>query len=741
MSQAHRPIPEDMRIHLYSLHGLFRAKDLEIGRDADNGGQIVYVMELAKALSQHPEVEHVHLFTRRMEDPKLGPEYAREVEKVNEKCDIRRIFCGGKRYLPKEKLWPCLDEFVTNAVTHIKREKIFPNWIHGHYADGGYAASELSSILNVPFAQTGHSLGRPKLLKLLKAGMSHEEAMRRYQFERRFQAEDATLANSEFVVTSTIQEIGTYSEYDLYDQAEFHVIPPGINFDRYHPFFQDLLHGNDSLSRERMLAQHSVKENIEKFLSHPEKPIILAICRPDKKKNIDGLLRAYGTDKELQALANLVVFAGIRGDIETMPEGEKDVLTEILLLMDKYDLYGRLAIPKQHDTDLEVPEIYRICGQKRGVFINIALTEPFGLTLLEATACGCPVVATQDGGPAEILPKCQNGILVDPNDTPAVQRALKSILIDESRWREMSHNGVRLIHEHYSWEAHVDRYMGLVSENLSSSRGFGRKNFAKNPKLYERLKVADTLLIADLDGTLISETEDYQGLEELKQFLNDRGEGVVFGIATGRSLASARELLETFNFPKPDVAICSVGTHVVYGMNEEVTDKDWSERISYRWDSEAIRGILEEFNGLELQEESYQAPYKVSYYIEEEFQKEFDVEWVRQALGRQARHVSIILTRKAFLDILPRRASKGRAVRYIGNKWHIPLHQTIVFGDAGNDLDMFTGATRGVVVGNHSPEMEVLRDMKRVHFSDQPSAAGVLDGLRHFGIMKTPTQD
>ncbi|HAV63823.1 MAG TPA: glycosyl transferase family 1, partial [Verrucomicrobiales bacterium] len=94
---------------------------------------------------------------------------------------------------------------------------------------------------------------------------------------------------------------------------------------------------------------------LEKFFSHPDRPVILTICRPDRKKNIDGLIHAYGTDRELQAMANLAIFAGIRKDIADMPAGEKDVLTEILLLMDKYNLYGRLAIPKKHDAEWEVP--------------------------------------------------------------------------------------------------------------------------------------------------------------------------------------------------------------------------------------------------------------------------------------------------------------------------------------------------------------------------------------------------
>lgn len=723
---------EEMRIQLHSLHGLFRGKDLEIGRDADNGGQIVYVMELAKALAERDEVDHVDLFTRRIDDPSTGPDYAAAVEQVSEKFSIRRVWCGGKKYLPKEKLWPHLDEFVANCIAHIKQEKVFPDWIHGHYADAGYVAAELSSILNVPFCQTGHSLGRPKLQKLLDSGMLEADATARYQFDKRFAAEDTTLINAEFIVTSTTQEISTYELYDSFQRAEFHVIPPGLNFERYFPYYQDLV-APQEIPVERMRAKVSTRESLQNFLSQPDKPFILALCRPDAKKNIDGLLHAYGSDKGLQALANLVVFAGIRGDIESMAEGEREVLTELLLLMDKYNLYGKLAIPKRHDVEFEVPEIYRLCAEKKGVFINIALTEPFGLTILEATASGCPVVATGDGGPAEILPKCQNGILVPPRDTAAIQKALHDILVDPDQWTKLSDTGIQKVREHYSWQAHVGTYLKLVHENLEASRGLGKKNSLQNPNIFERLKVATQMIMVDVDGTLVSETGDFSGLGELKQLLSARGNQFVFGIATGRSLPSVEALFKEHDIPTPDVTVCDVGTHICYGFREADLDKAWMEHIDYRWDGDAVRNALAGIEGLSMQEAHLQSRHKVSYYIDRDHQGPFiDEEFIRNALGRLGRHVSVIITHNAFLDVLPKRASKGRAVRFIGNKWHIPLQEAIVFGDAGNDLDMFTGSTRGVVVGNHSPEMAVLRAFKRVYFSEAPSASGILEGLRHF---------
>ncbi len=63
-----------------------------------------------------------------------------------------------------------------------------------------------------------------------------------------------------------------------------------------------------------------------------------------------------------------------------------------------------------------MPELYRLAAASKGVFINPALTEPFGLTLLEAGATGLPIVATNDGGPRDIIANCRNGLLIDPLD-------------------------------------------------------------------------------------------------------------------------------------------------------------------------------------------------------------------------------------------------------------------------------------------------------------------------------------
>jgi len=89
-------------IAMISVHGLIRSEDIELGRDADTGGQIKYVVELAKYLSQHEGVSKVDLYTRQVFDKKVSEDYALPEESITQNAKIIRKHCGPKRYLRKE---------------------------------------------------------------------------------------------------------------------------------------------------------------------------------------------------------------------------------------------------------------------------------------------------------------------------------------------------------------------------------------------------------------------------------------------------------------------------------------------------------------------------------------------------------------------------------------------------------------------------------------------------------------
>jgi sucrose-phosphate synthase len=153
-------------MHL-SVHGLIRSQEPEIGCDLDTGGQVRYVLDLLSALEADDRVRRVELVTRRIPDPRVSPDYAKETEVISSKAAIRRIDCGPRRYLRKELLWPHLPEFVDGVLSLIRSQGELPDLLHAHYADAGFVAARLSKVLGIPVVFTGHSLGRFKLQNLL----------------------------------------------------------------------------------------------------------------------------------------------------------------------------------------------------------------------------------------------------------------------------------------------------------------------------------------------------------------------------------------------------------------------------------------------------------------------------------------------------------------------------------------------------------------------------------------------
>ncbi|NOY53345.1 MAG: HAD-IIB family hydrolase [Deltaproteobacteria bacterium] len=720
-------------ILMISLHGLIREHNLEMGRDADTGGQIKYVLELARALGKHPGVRQVDLFTRLIRDKRVSPDYSRPIEPLAENVRIVRIQCGGTRYIRKELLWPFLDEYVDKTLRFLKSEGALPDIIHGHYADAGKIAMDLAHILGLPFVFTGHSLGRSKKERLLAGGMSEDTVNKRFRIDHRIAVEEEILKHVDLVVTSTHQEVEV--QYDLYENHElprYRVIPPGIDLTKFHPYYDDIF-SDEKVDEVHKQAIVSISSNLERFFLQPEKPLILALSRPEKRKNIDGLISAYGMNKELQALANLAVFAGIRKDISKMEENEREVLTEILLLMDKYDLYGKLAIPKKHDFEYEVPELYRIAAGKKGIFINTALTEPFGLTLLEAASCGLPIVATDDGGPRDIIKNCRNGILVDVTNGKEIARAIKKILVNPDLWQKFSTNGINNVRKHYAWDAHCKTYLTKGVLPLCGGEEEKKIEPAGADAFGRRMSRVNKFIISDIDNTLIGNEE---ALEVLLERLNKNNESVGFGIATGRTIDSAMEVLQENDVPVPDLIISSVGAEIYYGP-DLVPDKGWESHISARWNREKIKQLLTEFDFLEIQEGETQRQFKLSYYIDGTHLNMSDtLARIHALLVENKCRYNLIFSHRQFIDILPYRASKGKAIRYLAYKWNTPLKNILVCGDSGNDEEMLRGEMPAIVVGNHSDELDHLKGSRNIYFSRDGFTAGILEGIENYRFLE-----
>ena len=89
---------------LFSIHGLVRGNNIELGQDADTGGQVKYVVELARELGRQEGIARVDLFTRQVFDSKVSSDYAQPQEQLSNQAYIIRLPCGPRRYLKKESL-------------------------------------------------------------------------------------------------------------------------------------------------------------------------------------------------------------------------------------------------------------------------------------------------------------------------------------------------------------------------------------------------------------------------------------------------------------------------------------------------------------------------------------------------------------------------------------------------------------------------------------------------------------
>lgn len=709
-------------IQLYSLHGLIRGSDPELGRDADTGGQTKYVLELARSLSNYKEVEKVELVTRLISDKNLSTDYSIPIEKVNDKLDIVRIRCGGGKYIRKELLWNHLEEFIDKSIKYLKPKNRLPDFIHSHYADAGYVCTELSKFFGLPFFHTSHSLGRDKQKKLLENGLSHEMIEKRYKMDKRISAEEKIYFNADMIVTSTSQEIENHlNNYSDVSKSKFRVIPPGLNLEKFFPYNEER-----TFDKQTAMLMKQINREFLKFFTNVDKPLILTLCRPDKRKNISGLIRAYGEDKQLQKKANLAIYAGIREDIQTMEDNEREVLTEILLLMDKYNLYGKMAVPKKHDTDIEVPELYRIAARTGGVFVNASLSETFGLTLLEASASGLPVVATKDGGPRDIINNCQSGIKVDVADHANIAKALNKILDEKKLWKQYSVNGINNVKKYYTWQSHTVKYLKEAKSILSRYDRMQNTFGETGRKLFDMKK----LIVSDIDYTLIG---DDKSLNEFDEIIKKKNSHVGFAVATGRVVESTVEILKKKNIVMPDILITSVGSEIYYNNNDHlIYSKGWDAHISHLWQRDKIVQLLTRYDFLKYQELKNQRKFKISYYT---FNNKKNINKVSELLIKNKIKCNLIFSHGQYLDILPYRASKGRAIRYLAYRWNIPFENILVAGDSGNDMEMLKGDLLGVVVSNYSPELEVLRGMNKVYFSSKEYAAGIIDGLKHYNFL------
>ncbi|MDI1278608.1 HAD family hydrolase [Methylobacter sp.] len=223
---------------------------------------------------------------------------------------------------------------------------------------------------------------------------------------------------------------------------------------------------------------------------------------------------------------------------------------------------------------------------------------------------------------------------------------------------------------------------------------------------------------------------DNEGLAQFVNLIREKRKKLLFGIATGRRLDSALAIFKKYRIPMPDILITSFGTEIYYAP-QLIADIAWTYHIDHLWTPQVLRRIIGKLPGLTLQAKSEQSRYKLSYHYDSNSAP--TMEEILTLLRQQELSANCTLSSGQFLDFVPARASKGQALRYIAQQWHIPLERILATGGSGAGEDMLRGNTLGVVVANrHCEELSILGDTEHVYFAEGSHAWGILEAIEHY---------
>lgn len=425
------PTASPERIMMISTHG-YVSGEPEFGRP-DTGGQVVYVLRLAECLARLGYA--VDIFTRRFEDQP-------EIEILGDGVRIVRIPAGGPDLIRKEWMCDVIPEWTVNAERFIRGDRLAYAFIDSHYWDAGLAGDALSSRLGIPHIHTPHSIGAWK-----RDNMEGDAAdlERQYNFRRRIRDEKAIYDSCDALIATTPQQrdILVASEYDL-PREKVAVIPPGYDDNR---FFPVSVASRSALKRELDL----------------EGPLVLALGRIADNKGYDLLVRALPI---VQARVPDVRLLLAIGSTDPTP-GEQLQVQALRDLADGLGIADRVLI-RDYIPDAALADHYRAAD----VFALSSRYEPFGMTAVEAMACGTPTVVTTEGGLWEMITWGLDALYADPFDPDAFGHAIASVLEYPRIAAQLARGGSLRARARYTWNGIAQQVLDVLRQIESPSEGF-----------------------------------------------------------------------------------------------------------------------------------------------------------------------------------------------------------------------------------------------------------------------------
>lgn len=413
------------RIAFISEH----ASPLALVGGIDSGGQNVYVAELAKALAGVGY--HIDIYTRRE-----NPGQPEIVEWLPGICIIH-VKAGPETVIEKEQLLEHMPAFTTEMIGHIRRYDLQYQLIHAHFFMSALVASWIKKTLNIPYVVTFHALGLVRQL--------HQRDADRFPPERCV-IERHIVHDADRLIAECPQDKEDLVKLYHADPAKITIVPCGFNPAEFQPYD---------------------KREARKLLGLPQDArILLQLGRMVPRKGIDTVIRALGFIRRRTVAARdklrLVIVGGnsARPDPAVTPEiGRLQSIAAEEHVSDHIQFTGR-----------KCRELLRYYYAAADIFITTPWYEPFGITPLEAMACGIPVIGSDTGGIKYTVQHGRTGFLVPPKDPPALAVSIQELLYNGELAIRMGNTGLRRVHRLFTWEKIARQMDNVYADTLTALR-------------------------------------------------------------------------------------------------------------------------------------------------------------------------------------------------------------------------------------------------------------------------------
>ena len=392
----------------------------------DCGGQNVYVRELAIELARRGH--YVDVFTRReTADAATIVQFAPRVRIVH-------VEAGPPRCLPKEDLLPFMPEFADFMIDFAELTDETYDVLHANFWTSGVAAMRVKRATGTPVVITFHALGRVRRM--------HQGADDGFPAERGDIEEDL-VAEADAVIAECPQDAADLMELYHAPRNKLRVVPCGVDCRRFAP-----------VDRRKARSVLGLDDDA---------PTLLQLGRMVPRKGIADVVRAVGSLRHTHHIPARLLVVG--GATNVPDESATPHLADLRRVAQEHDVADAVDFVGRRGGD---QLRYYYCAAD--LFVTTPWYEPFGITPLEAMACGTPVIGSSVGGIKHTVVDGETGILVPPRDPEAIASAAATLLGDSTLWQRMSRNAIRRVHSCFRWGDVVAEIDNLYNHVIADRR-------------------------------------------------------------------------------------------------------------------------------------------------------------------------------------------------------------------------------------------------------------------------------